>query len=143
MSMTGETLFNEAVTKGIDNEAIMVTISDLLDKLNSNEVTKEIFKEAMDIIVFIKGNSDMKTNIEFSSNYLRNNGTKIIDAFERGMSSLEISQSVNSIDPSLKNDIINFIALMKENEVKLKEKEEQKENKEAFQKILVNPNENK
>jgi uncharacterized LabA/DUF88 family protein len=141
--MTGETLFNEAVTKGIDNEAIMVTISDLLDKLNSNEVTKEIFKEAMDIIVFIKGNSDMKTNIEFSSNYLRNNGTKIIDAFERGMSSLEISQSVNSIDPSLKNDIINFIALMKENEVKLKEKEEQKENKEAFQKILVNPNENK
>jgi len=141
--MSKEELFNEAVSKGIDNDAIMTTLNDLLNKMSDNEVTKEVFKEAIDIIVFMKGKNEVNTNIEFNSDYLKNNGGKLIAALERGISSLEISEGLNNISDSLKNDVANFIAFMKEQEVKIKEQEAQKQNSESYQKVLVNTNENK
>jgi len=141
--MSKEELFNEAVSKGIDNDAIMTTLNDLLNKMSDNEVTKEVFKEAIDIIIFMKGKNEVNTNIEFNSDYLKNNGGKLIAALERGISSLEISEGLNNISDSLKNDVANFIAFMKEQEVKIKEQEAQKQNSESYQKVLVNTNENK
>lgn len=141
--MSKEELFIEAVSKGIDNDAIMSTLNDLLNKMSDNEVTKEVFKEAIDIIVFMKGKNEVNTNIEFNSDYLKNNGGKLIAALERGISSLEISEGLNNISDSLKNDVANFIAFMKEQEVKIKEQEAQKQNSESYQKVLVNTNENK
>lgn len=141
--MSKEELFNEALTKGIDNEAIMNTLNDLLNKMSDNEVTKEVFKEAIDIIVLMKGNVVGNTVMAFNSDYLKSNGGKLIDALEKGISSLEISEGLNNVGESLRNDVANFIAFMKNQEVKQKEQEEQKQNKESFQKVLVNTNENK
>ena len=136
--MTGERLFDDAVQNGVDNKAIMITVSELLDKLNSNEVTKNVFKEAIEIIVLLKGKVDSKTDIQFSSDYLTINGSKLVSAFEKGLTALEISESINNVDSTLKNDIVAFVSLMKEKESKLKEKE----SADSFQKILTNPNEN-
>ena len=141
--MSKDELFKEAVSKGIDNDAVMATLDELLNKMSENEITKDVFKEAIEIIILFKDKCNDSTNIEFSSTYLKNNGSKLIAALEKGISSSEISDSINKVSESLKYDIANFIAFMKEQEVKLKEAEIQKQNVDSFQKVLINENENK
>lgn len=137
-------IFNSAIIEGVDGEAIASTLNELLNMLNESEITKATFREALDIIVEIKGAISSESSYQYVSHYMKENASKLIAALENGISSAEISSYLNNENIQLKNDVVNLIATLKNMDIKIKEKqaETQKNNQEDYQKVYVNQEKN-
>lgn len=132
--------FNAAIIEGIDSTAIATTLNELLNRLNESEITKSTFKDAIDIVLDIKSSTKDNSDYEYLSNYMKENGSKLISALENGISSIELSSYLRNSDTNLKSDVVNLIATLKEMDMRIKAVTEELNKNNKFQKVLVNSN---
>ncbi len=133
-----EKYLRDALSTGINREAVNSTLDDMIQKSNQIGNTPKQAKEVVESIVEMKKNTENILDESYASNFVRENNAKIKSAINDGISSEEIARTLvaSAKKTNTKNEkrhlkfITKLISKMKVKELSLKRQKEN-ENKEV------------
>lgn len=137
-----EEYINDAINNGIDANAVNSTVEDMINKADEIGKTPIQVKESIETIVSMKNDVDSKVDENYSSEFVKNNSSKIISALNDGITSNEVvSTLINSTNnANTKKDkkhlkfVIKLVSKMKKKELVLNK---QNVEKKSYQKKLI------
>ena len=141
-----EHLIREAINNGISSDSIYQTLSKMFGSGDLSKYSKRQVELAINNICDMKVTTASRLNPEYSSELIRNNYDKIIDALENGISPEEVvSKLIWAVkDPDISKDdfkyLVSLVANIKKNDLKYVKNEAETYQKDTgnFQKQLTN-----
>ena len=138
-----EEYIKEAITEGIDAEAVNSTLGDIVTKMEETGKNPEQVKEVVETIVYMKKDTENVVDESYASSFVKENNAKIKSAINDGITPKEITRTLVNSAKNAKTRkskkhlkfVTNLISKMKVKEMKLrKDKENQMEK--GMQKVL-------
>lgn len=139
-----EEYIKDAISSGIDAEAVNSTLSDIVTKMDETKKTPEQVKKVVETIVEMKKDTANVVDEKYASSFVKENNAKITSAINDGISPKEIARTLVNSTKNAKNKkskkhlkfVTKLISKMKVKEMRLrKQKEEQMEK--GVQKVFV------
>ena len=92
-----EEYIKEAITEGIDAEAVNSTLGDIVTKMEETGKNPEQVKEVVETIVYMKKDTENVVDESYASSFVKENNAKIKSAINDGITPKEIARTlVNS-----------------------------------------------
>ncbi len=133
----------DAISNGIDGEAVNSTLGDIVAKMDETGKNPKQAKEVVETIVEMKRDTENVVDESYASSFVRENNAKIKSAINDGITPKEIAMTlVNSTKKAKTRKskkhlkfITNLISKMKVKEMRLKQEKENQMEK-GRQKVL-------